>query len=421
MLNIMHESRSRLFPETIGAIHNGSHHLLAFGAGIIIALLAWYPGSYPITLLALPALWSRLPNRVAVFTLWTTYYLIGARDIPTACERFFVGHQELNTGMAATLGTAVWLLQAAVLALPWTVLKPERTTSGFSYGCRAAAATLIVTVPPLGIIGWLSPIHVAGTLYPGWRITGMSLGLATLCTASIRPRQSPTWVTCAATLAGLSLYANCQALPQSPPAGWQAVDTMLGRFDQSSYQSIYAQTLQLQSIVRRSFADGADVVILPEEIAGLWRPAMKFWWRADLGHMRAAGQTLVIGMDLTVENSPFRYTDSAVVTGAGRGRLDSRQPVPVALWRPGGPISAVRGDIDQPYLMIAGRRAAISLCFEDLLWWPHWRTLLDRPDVIISQSNGWFDSDLALANIQRQSIEAVARLAGAPLLRATNR
>lgn len=191
----MHESRSRLFPETIGAIHNGSHHLLAFGAGIIIALLAWYPGSYPITLLALPALWSRLPNRVAVFTLWTTYYLIGARDIPTACERFFVGHQELNTGMAVTLGTAVWLLQAAVLALPWTVLKPERTASGFSYGCRAAAATLIVTVPPLGIIGWLSPIHVAGTLYPGWRLTGMSLGLATLCTASIQPRQSPTWVT----------------------------------------------------------------------------------------------------------------------------------------------------------------------------------------------------------------------------------
>ncbi|MDN7669358.1 MULTISPECIES: carbon-nitrogen hydrolase family protein [Burkholderia cepacia complex] len=421
MLTIMHKSRSRLLFQTIGAIRNGSHHLLAFSAGIIIALLAWYPGHFPITLLALPALWSRLPNRVAAFTLWTTYYLVGARDIPAVCERFFVGYQELNPGTAVAVGTAFWSLQAAVLALPWTVLKAERTASGFSYACRASLATLIVTAPPLGIIGWLSPIHVAGTLYPGWRVTGMGLGLAALCTASIPPRRSAAWVTCIATLAGLALYANWQEPPQSPPAGWRAVDTMLGRFDQSSYPSLYARTMQLQSIVERSFADGASVAILPEEIAGLWRPAMKLWWRADIERMRAAGQTLVIGMDLTVNVSPFRYTDSTLITGVGRGRLDSRQPVPVAMWRPGGRISAIRGDINQPYLMIAGHRAAMSLCFEDLLWWPHWRTLLDKPDVIVSQSNGWFDSDLALANIQRQSIEAVARLAGAPLLRATNR
>lgn len=417
----MRKSQSRLFLGTIGAIHNASHHLLAFGAGIIIAFLVWYPGHFPITLLALPALWSRLSNRAAAFTLWTTYYLAGARDIPAACERFFVGHQELSAGMAVTQGTAFWLLQAAVLALPWTVLKPERTASGFSHACRASLATLIVTAPPLGIIGWLSPIHVAGTLYPGWRITGMGLGLAALCAASIRRRRSAAWVTGIATLAGLALYANGQEPPQSPPAGWRAVDTALGRFDQSSYPSLYARTVQVQSIVQRSFASGADVVILPEEIAGLWRPAMKLWWRAGIDRMRAAGQTLVIGMDLTVKASPFRYTDSTVITGAGRGRLDSRQPVPVALWRPGARISAIRGDINQPYLMISGRRAAMSLCFEDLLWWPHWRALLDKPDVIVSQSNGWFDSDLALANIQRQSIESVARLAGAPLLRATNR
>lgn len=63
----------------------------------------------------------------------------------------------------------------------------------------------------------------------------------------------------------------------------------------------------------------------------------------------------------------------------------------------------------------------MSLCYEDLLWWPHWRTLLDRPDILISLSNGWFDAGLALPEIQQQGIASVARLAGAPLLRATNR
>jgi hypothetical protein len=35
-------------------------------------------------------------------------------------------------------------------------------------------------------------------------------------------------------------------------------------------------------------------------------------------------------------------------------------------------------------------------------------------------SNGWFSADLALANIQRQSVESIAKLAGVPLLRSVN-
>ncbi len=63
----------------------------------------------------------------------------------------------------------------------------------------------------------------------------------------------------------------------------------------------------------------------------------------------------------------------------------------------------------------------MSLGYGDLLRRPHWRTLVDRPGVVISQSNGRFDADLAVAAIQQQRIASVARLAGALLLRATNR
>jgi hypothetical protein len=75
----------------------------------------------------------------------------------------------------------------------------------------------------------------------------------------------------------------------------------------------------------------------------------------------------------------------------------------------------------QPYLLIAGRRTAFSICYEDLLWWPHWRLLLDRPDVLVGMANNWFAHDLPLTQIQRQSIQSVARLAGVPLRRAVNR
>jgi len=388
--------------------------------GIAVAVLAWYPGNDAITLLVLPAAWSRLRGRAVAFVLWVTYYLAGARDIPIVCQRFFAGYHELARPMALGFGLAFWLLQAIVLAMPWAVLKPGPAASGSSHVWRAMLATMLATLPPVGIIGWLSPLHVASTLYPGWRLAGMGLGMAAVCAAATRPCCPRTWLAWAA-LGGLSACAHWQEPPRSPPAGWLAVDTALGRFDQSSYPSLYERTTQLQAIARHAFASGATVVILPEEIAGLWRPASALWWRADIENMRAAGQTLVIGMDIGVKIMPFRYTDSAVIIGAAHGRLDSRQPVPLALWRPGGPVSAVRGKLAQPYPVIAGRRAAMSLCYEDLLWWPHWRTLLDKPDVLVSQSNGWFDADLALSQIQQQGIASVARLAGVPLLRATNR
>ncbi|WP_249192535.1 conjugal transfer protein TraB [Burkholderia cenocepacia] len=410
----------RALPVRYARTSSQPHLLLATAIGIAVSTMAWYPGNNPIALLALPAAWSRLRGRTAAFMLWATYYLSGARDIPIVCDRFFAGYHELDPPAAAALGMTVWLLQAVVLALPWTLLKPGPTASAGALAWRAMLAALVVTVPPLGIIGWLSPLHVASTLYPGWRLAGMGLGMAALGTATMRRCTSKGWFVCAA-FAGLSACAHWREAPRPPPAGWLAVDTALGRFDQSSYPSLYRRITQIQSIARQAFASGATVVILPEEIAGLWRPAAALWWHSDVERMRNAGQTLVIGMDLPVKIAPFRYTDSMVTLGAGSRRLDSRQPVPIALWRPGTPVSAVRGNLAQLYTVIAGRHAAISLCYEDLLWWPHWRTMLEQPDVVVSQSNGWFDADLALSQIQRQGIASVARLAGVPLLRATNR
>jgi hypothetical protein len=61
-------------------------------------------------------------------------------------------------------------------------------------------------------------------------------------------------------------------------------------------------------------------------------------------------------------------------------------------------VSASAGLWTQQYLVVAGRRAAFSICYEDLLWWSHWRLLVDRHDVLICMSNGWFNFDLALAH-----------------------
>ncbi|MGF6875793.1 apolipoprotein N-acyltransferase [Paraburkholderia sp. MM5477-R1] len=392
--------------------------LIATGA--LVALSTWYPGQWQVLLLLLPAIWSRVPGRTSAIAIWIGYYLAGARDIPVVSMRFFSGYGDLTRPEALMLGFSFWIAQACVLATPWAVLKPESDASAARHALCAAVATVLVTVPPLGIIGWLSPAYVASTLFPGWKAPGLVLGIAaTTCAASVSRGRFARQV--ATLLAILSLLARSVASAPLVPSRWTALDTRLGRFDQSSYASLYARTRQVQTIAQRAFSEGATVVVLPEEIVGLWRPAMGYWWRDDIQAFAAAKRTLIVGMDLTASGTPFRYTDSAVIVGADHGRLDSRQPVPAALWRPGAAVSAIRGSLSQPYVMVAGKSVAFSICYEDLLWWPHWRILLHSPDVLVSLSNSWFDSDLALAQIQRQGVAAIARLSGVPLLRAVNR
>nr|WP_269503945.1 conjugal transfer protein TraB [Burkholderia sp. IMCC1007] len=348
------------------------------------------------------------------------YYLAGARDIPVVSMRFFSGYGELTRPEGLVLGFLFWIAQACVLATPWAVLKPGPNAGAARYALCAAVATVLVTVPPLGIIGWLSPAYVASTLFPGWKAPGLMLGVTAIaCAASVS--HGPPVRHAATLLLILSAVARSVASAPEVSSSWVALDTRLSRFDQSSYALLYARTQQVQAITQHAFTAGATVVVMPEEIVGLWRPAMDYWWRDDIQALVSAKRTLIIGMDLTVSGTPFRYTDSAIIVGASRGRIDSRQPVPVALWRPGAAVSAIRGGMMQSNVIVAGKRVAFSICYEDLLWWPHWRVLLQSPDVLISLANSWFDSDLALVHIQRQGIAAIARLSGTPLLRAVNR
>ncbi|WP_233855829.1 hypothetical protein [Paraburkholderia sp. HD33-4] len=47
------------------------------------------------------------------------------------------------------------MAQAILLALPWILFKPRGEQCHHVW--RAAAAAIVTTVPPLGIIGWVSP------------------------------------------------------------------------------------------------------------------------------------------------------------------------------------------------------------------------------------------------------------------------
>src|SRR5471032_2149657 len=249
------------------------------------------------------------------------------------------------------------------------------------------AAVLVVTLPPLGLIGWVSPIHVASALYPGWGMTGLALGLLAIAASTMADERRGLILL--GFLAALSIIANAQYVPPNAPVGWVGLNTKLGVQSDVDYAALYARTQEVQNAVSAAFARGATVVITPESVAGPWRPSTQFWWRDYLGQLRTSGKSLLLGAEIEddevlLRSGDVRYADAAIALGASHGALASRQPMPIGSWRPGATASAVGGSLSQPFVTLGGLQADISVCYEDMLWWPHWRALIQKPDVIVS-------------------------------------
>lgn len=141
--------------------------MLWLALGVVLGYLAWHPEATQWWVLPLPLIWVASRTRLAAFLLWLGYYLAGARDVPVIFACFF---PESWSGW----GVATWLIHAALLSLPWAVFWREKPTTRRAI-LSAVAALLVTTLPPLGILGWLSPLLLAGEAFPGTGWVGLGL------------------------------------------------------------------------------------------------------------------------------------------------------------------------------------------------------------------------------------------------------
>jgi apolipoprotein N-acyltransferase len=69
---------------------------------------------------------------------------------------------------------------------------------------------------------------------------------------------------------------------------------------------------------------------------------------------------------------------------------------------------------------VGGQRAAILICYEQLLAWPVLRSALERPTMLIAVSNEAWTTGTTIPNGQHACVCAWARLFGIPVLSAIN-
>ena len=314
------------------------------------------------------------------------YYAVGSVSMVGAVAGYW-GSDHAGIGVLACVAAST------ALATPWALAS----------GWRGTLTALVLTaLPPLGLIGWLSPLTAAGVLFPGMGWVGLTLLLAVVVGIT-KPRIA--WL---APLGAIALAANLVYTPPALPLGWVGVDTSI----QPARGSVLASIRNNQAILSTALVQGhgAKVVVLPEAVIDGWLPGT----RRQFAGAVPSGQLWLVGAQI-------RFNSVVVVKNANAfvsPLINAAALLPGGNWSPGG----LQPAWWQTAPVVDGKRIWASVCIEQVLPWTWFEAMTARPDVVLAISNQWWaDKTSSAPGIQTSSTRAWARLMGVPVVSAINR
>ncbi len=426
----------------------------AFGLGLAIS--TGYPAALAAAI-AMPVACLTPKSRKSAFRNALGYYLAGLWPMIPGAQRYLAHSSSPSTAIL------IWLCSSMLLALPWTLAWTAGSRVGYVW--RIPLANLAYLVPPLAIIGFITPITGAGYLFPGAGWVGLAaaaflpgLILSLVSPTSGAPRTSLSLAVAALIALGVATQVSAPARMR-PPAGWEALDTNFGDLSHPAHEF-----RAMQAIQQRLATSSARVLIFPESVVPRWSEASAEFWRQTLIECRARGQVLAIGAGLPSSNSTDRRADetrvgqydfaSAIETlragarplpppqiashaadddaqtdsyentllflGAQSSEFYQRVPVPVGMWHPldrGGVPLRLNGPA---VIELGHERLAVVICYEQILAFPILASMLQRPSVLVGISNMYWFSGTTIPRYQASAIRGWAKLFDVPYLTATN-
>ncbi|WP_047462312.1 conjugal transfer protein TraB [Rhizobium rhizogenes] len=374
-------------------------------AAAIVGTFGW-SGKVQLLPLAIlfPLVWSRAPSRVVAAMIAAAYFLAASRGLPQGVVNFY--------GSREAYGYALWLMAAAGFVFVHAVCCTRR--SGVRRSAGYAIASILMILPPFGIVGWAHPLTAAGVLFPGWGWIGL-LATATGMLALTTRR----WPIAVIVLGGFWVWSAACWVPPSLLKGWSGVDTPLGQSLGRGFD--LEQQRSLVRAVREEAALGARVVVLPESALGFWTPTMERFWRTALdgNHVTVLAGASVVNPD------GYENVMASINRDGGSSIYRERMPVPVSMWQPWPALMGKSGGaraafFANPIVDVLGSRVAILICYEQLITWPILQSALHRPEVIVAAGNGWWTAGTSIVPIQQASAFAWASLFNIPVVFAFN-
>ncbi|WP_300064571.1 carbon-nitrogen hydrolase family protein [uncultured Roseobacter sp.] len=375
---------------------------LTFGvAGCAIGAAAWNDRAALLPLATLfPLCFGLASTRLSAITLSMGYFLAASRGLPVGAATFF--------GSDIAVGLLLWLAASSVFVLIHGALwsaRPARRAFGF------AGATILMAIPPLGILGWVSPVTAAGVLLPGFGWAGLlaTLGLL-MALAYGKARHTLLGLTCVLWTGGALMGEEPNRLD-----GWEGLESNVHYSAGSrDFQRSFTFVTEAKWLAAQS---NAPIVVFPEGAMG-WRTHTAEWAWKDLA--KHSGKTIFAG----VEDANGKGYDNALarVTSTDVEIVyRQRMPVPVSMWRPWSERSA-KAHFDQaPMVMLEGRPTAVLICYEQLLVWPVLQSRYAGADHVLGIASLWWADGTSIPGIQMTAMTAWARLFNMSLTVSFNR
>ncbi len=374
--------------------------------------IAWsgHLTAIPLSLVA-PLLVYGAKSRTHAYASMFCYYAAASWPLIPGARVFF---GEDGTPL---VGLVLCLAAAALLGLTWGLLFTR--TRG-----KAAIAVpiciLLTAIPPLGIIGWASPLLSAGVLFPGSKWLGLAFIIVFLSLFRFKPLQSLL------SLMLCTLVFHFQYTQPQPPAGWEAVNTNYGGAGQGDpdFTTEYNTDQSIQSAIIQSHA---VVLLLPEHLITHWNDSTEAFWGDTLTAVGAQHRTVLLGAGINrpaTPTNPFaqnRYLNVLLARGEENLAVyEERIPIPIAMWKPLGDDGVPLKLFARGTIRIHNQNAAVLICYEQVLVWPFLSSALEHPTVLLTASNDYWAKGTRIPALQQSSAASWARLFHLPVLSATN-
>jgi apolipoprotein N-acyltransferase len=291
-------------------------------------------------------------------------------------------------------GVLIWAIASAILTLPWALFWNANRSQQI---WRIPAALAISILPPIGLIGWASPLAATGVLLPG---TGFA-GLAATSLAPVYPKLAATAI----------LIANLTFHSPTDPSGIAAINTI----------EVPERYVKEESARTAIHSAKAEILILPEGAVHRWTEATEAFWAPTIQRLHQEQRTALIGAGIHIPGST-EFKNTAITIGEWQTKpFEQRIPIPLGMWKPFGPADGVQLNLTGPStLQVGPHRLAILICYEQLLVWPILQSALEKPTLMVGISNATWTKQTKIPAAQEACLEAWSRLFGIPYLSAVN-
>ena len=94
--------------------------------------------------------------------------------------------------------------------------------------------------------------------------------------------------------------------------------------------------------------------------------------------------------------------------------------MPLGMWKPFSDEGVPLNLFGPGTFLVQNQRAAVLICYEQLLVWPFLSSALEHPTILVTVANDYWAKRTLIPDVQKASAASWARLFGLPLLSAAN-